>query len=302
MNRLTPALVLKHASLIKTGRYATLGRVYRPGIAFTGARGIRLNISGLPADRQTGDNDLIYGDETPVAETDHVGTQFDGPGHIGIVTSKGNWFYNGVNSNDADGGANRTGRPDVEQVAAKGYVCRGVLLDAAAYRGMDQLPVPKEGVPGDPGIITDKDIEGMLKRQGIAPLGEGDCVFLYTGHGNFWHARKWDTYDADEKARRLAAFNAGEPGFGISACQHMIAAKVVLTGADTWAAEAVPGESSDTPFPCHVQMQTRHGIWNLENLDLSPLVDDKAYEFLFVWAPLKMSGSTGSPGNPIAIY
>ena len=49
-------------------------------------------------------------------------------------------------------------------------------------------------------------------------------------------------------------------------------------------------------------MQTRRGIWNLENLDLSQLVADKAYEFLFVWSPLKMKGATGSPGNPVALY
>ena len=38
------------------------------------------------------------------------------------------------------------------------------------------------------------------------------------------------------------------------------------------------------------------------DLDLSQLVEDKAYEFFFAWAPLKIKGATGSPGNPIAIY
>ena len=71
---------------------------------------------------------------------------------------------------------------------------------------------------------------------------------------------------------------------------------------DTWAVEAVPGENDGLPFECHMQLQTRRGIWNIENLDLSQLVADKAYEFLFVWAPLKMKGATGSPGNPVALY
>ncbi len=39
-----------------------------------------------------------------------------------------------------------------------------------------------------------------------------------------------------------------------------------------------------------------------ENLDFSQLIADKAYEFLFVWSPLKIKGGTGSPGNPIALY
>ena len=187
------------------------------------------------------------------------------------------------------------GRLGVEHVGHKGYVCRGVLLDAAAYRSMDRLPVPKGGDADDPGNINDRDIDGMIKRQGLAPIGEGDCVFLYTGHGNIWHPREWDSFDADEKAKRVAAFNAGEPGFGASACEYLAERKVVLTGADNWAVESVPGENVDNPFTCHVQLQTRRGIWFLENLDLSQLVADRAYEFLFVWAPLKIKGGSGSP-------
>jgi hypothetical protein len=87
-----------------------------------------------------------------------------------------------------------------------------------------------------------KDVEEMVKRQGIAPIGLGDCVFLHTGHGNIWHPKDWDTYDAAEKVKRQ-------------------------------------------PFECHIKMQTKRGIWNLENLDLTQLVADKAYEFLFVWSP-----------------
>ena len=56
------------------------------------------------------------------------------------------------------------------------------------------------------------------------------------------------------------------------------------------------------PFECHIKMMTRSGIWNVENLDLSQLVADRAYEFLFAWSPLKIKGATGSPGNPVAIY
>ena len=91
------------------------------------------------------------------------------------------------------------------------------------------------------------------------------------------------------------------PGFGISACEYLAKRKVALVGADVWAVEAVPGES-EQPFECHIKMQTKRGIWFLENMDLSQLVADKAYEFLFAWSPLKMKGATGSPGNPVAVY
>ena len=300
-NRLTPDLVLKHAGLIKTGKYATLGKVYQADAPFFGVRGFKLTIPGLPTGGPFGEHALVYNDEMVTTELGQVGTQFDGPGHIGVRTSKGHYFYNGAMLEDV-GSSYGLGRLGVEGIGQKGYVCRGVLLDAAAYRGMDMLPVPKGGDMSDPGNITDKDIENMVKRQGIAPIGEGDCVFLYTGWGNVWHPREWDSYDAGEKSARIAKFNSGEPGFGGSACRYLADRKIVLTGADTWATEAVPGEDAKKPFECHIQLQTRRGIWNLENLDLTQLVNDKAYEFLFVWAPLKVKGATGSPGNPIAIY
>jgi kynurenine formamidase len=145
----------------------------------------------------------------------------------------------------------------------------------------------------------------MIRNQGIDPIEEGDCVFLYTGHGDIWHPSEWDTYDAAEKAKRVAEFNAGEPGFGLSACEYMASRKIILWGADTWGSEAVgPGFGGENaqPFECHIKMMTQRGIWNLENMDLSQLVADKAYEFLFAWSPLKIKGGTGSPGNPVAVY
>jgi hypothetical protein len=35
-----------------------------------------------------------------------------------------------------------------------------------------------------------------------------------------------------------------------------------------------------------------HGNW----------IREKAYEFLFSWAPLKLVGAMGAPGNPIAAW
>ena len=62
------------------------------------------------------------------------------------------------------------------------------------------------------------------------------------------------------------------------------------------------GEIEGEAVPCHTELQTRHGIWNIENLDFEPLLADGVSEFLFVWAPLKIVGGTGSPGNPVALY
>ena len=36
-----------------------------------------------------------------------------------------------------------------------------------------------------------------------------------------WNPTEWDTYDAAEKSEHVAQFNAGEPGFAISACDFL---------------------------------------------------------------------------------
>jgi kynurenine formamidase len=303
-NRTTPAMVLKAAGLVKQGKVATLGKVYQGDAPAFGSRGWRMTIPGLPTGGPFGEQELVYNDEYLATEIGQIGTQFDGPGHIGVITSKGDFFYNGRFLSDSDVGTYGLGPLGVEHVAQVGFVCRGVLLDAVAYRG-GQLPIPKENDKADPGIVTDEDIKAMVEKQGLDPISEGDCVFLYTGHGNIWDPEKWDTFDAAEKQKRIAAFNAGEPGFGISGCEYLASRKIIMWGSDTWASEAVgkgAGGENVQPFECHIKMMTRSGIWNLENLDFSQLVADKAYEFLFAWSPLKMKGATGSPGNPIAMY
>ncbi|MEZ5650888.1 MAG: cyclase family protein [Burkholderiaceae bacterium] len=304
VNRTTPELVLKAVGLVKQGKVATLGKVYAGDAPAFGSRGWRMTIPGLPTGGPFGPQQLVYNDEYLATEIGQIGTQFDGPGHIGVITSKGMFYYNGRFLEDSSINAYGMGPLGVEHVAQKGFVCRGVLLDAVAHRGA-QLPIPSENSADDPGIITAKDVQAMVEKQGIAPISEGDCVFLHTGHGNIWHPKDWDKFDAAEKSKRVADFNAGEPGFGISACDYMAERKIILTGSDTWATEAVGkngGGENPQPFECHIKMQTKRGIWNLENLDLSQLVADKAYEFLFVWSPLKMKGATGSPGNPVALY
>jgi len=303
-NRRSAASVLKAIQLVKAGKVATLGKVYQQDAPGFGSRGWRMVIPGLPTGGPFGKQELVYNDEYVSTEIGQIGTQFDGPGHIGVITSKGMFFYNGRYLSDPGVDAYGLGPLGVEHVGQVGYVCRGVLLDATALRG-GQLPIPKANSASDPGVITDKDVQEMVRRQGIAPIGEGDCVFLHTGHGNIWDPKKWDSFPAEEKKKRIDQFNSGEPGFGVSACEYLASRKIALTGSDTWGTDAVGpgfGGEGEQPFECHIKLQTKRGIWNLENLDLTQLVADKAYEFLFVWSPLKIKGATGSPGNPIAIY
>ena len=190
-NRRNAASVLNAMTLVKQGKVATLGKVYQQDAPGFGTRGWRMTIPGLPTGGPFGGQELVYNDEYLSTEIGQFGTQFDGPGHIGVITSKGMYFYNGRYLKDADITSYGVGPLGVEHVGALGYVCRGVLLDAAALRGVEQVPIPVENSAADPGVITDADVREMVKRQGISTISEGDCVFLYTVHGNIWHPSKW---------------------------------------------------------------------------------------------------------------
>ncbi len=306
VNRTSPEIVLKAVGLVKQGKTATLGKLYQSEVPLFGPRTYQMTIPGTPTGGPFGKNALVYHDEMLTTEIGQVSTQFDGPGHIGVNTSEGMFWYNGRKfpefyEHGAGGRITGLGPLGVEFVAEVGFVCRGILLDAPKYKGMNPLPIPTE--LGSPGVVTADDVEGMIAAQGLDPIGEGDCVFLYTGHGDLWSNKKWPTMSSDERAAARAAFNAGEPGFGISACELMASRKIMMTGGDTSANDAQPvGEAEGYAVPCHTEMQTRRGIWNLENLDFAPLLEAGVYEFLFAWAPLKLVGATGSPGNPVVMW
>src|SRR3989440_632891 len=244
-----------------------------------------MSIPGTPTGGPFGKNALIYHDELVTTEIGQIQTQFDGPGHIGVNTSKGPMMYNGVISWDAyeHGAGGRVvgmGPLGVEHPGELGFVCRVVVLDAVAYKkskgvipaGAEMLPIPTK--PGDPGIVTADDVRGMLQMQGLRDIAPGDCVALHTGQGNSWSN---DRYKSMNSAQRKAArdlFDQGEPGFGLSACEYLAARDIALTMCDTSACDAQPSgeQGPDFAVPCHTEMQTRRGIWNLENVDTKSLV------------------------------
>ncbi|MEO8037312.1 MAG: cyclase family protein [Betaproteobacteria bacterium] len=308
------ANIKKALSLVKQNKAITIGKYYHREAPAFGPRSWNMSIPGTPTGGPFGKNALIYHDELLTTEIGQIQTQFDGPGHIGVNTSKGPMMYNKRLSwesyeHGAGGRVLGMGPLGVEHPAEFGFVCRMVVLDAVAYRksqgklsaSEEMLPIPKK--PGDIGIVTGDDVKAMVKAQGLAEIGAGDCVALHTGQGNTWSNDRYKTMDSAARAAARAKFAEGEPGFGISACVYMASRNIALTIGDTSANDAQPGnEEEGMAVPCHTYMQPKRGIWNLENVDTKSLIDAKVQEGAFIWAPLKMIGATGSPGNPIVLY
>jgi kynurenine formamidase len=309
------ANVARALATIKQNKAITIGKYYHSEAPAFGPRGWQMSIPGTPTGGPFGNNALIYHDELVTTEIGQIQTQFDGPGHIGVNTSKGPMMYNGVNAWDAyeHGAGGRVvgmGPLGVEHVGELGFVCRVVVLDAVAYKkskGLipataEMLPIPMKA--GEPGIVTADDIRGMVQMQNLREIGAGDCVALHTGMGNTWSNDRYKTMKADQRKAARDAFAQGEPGFGISACEYLASRDIALTMCDTSACDAQPSgeQGPDFAVPCHTEMQTRRGIWNLENVDTKSLVDKKVFEGAFIWAPLRIIGATGSPGNPMVLY
>ena len=90
-----PANVKRALATIKQFKAITIGKYYHREAPAFGARGWNLSIPGTPTGGPFGKNALIYHDELVTAEIGQISTQFDGPGHIGVNTSKGPMMYNG---------------------------------------------------------------------------------------------------------------------------------------------------------------------------------------------------------------
>lgn len=269
-NRITPAKVLEAKALITQGRLYQLGRTYEAGMPMYGTRHFSIRIP--QAFPMPGTNEAVYHDEIISGELGQLGTQFDGLGHLGI----GDLFYNG-NKRSEFAKAEGLVKLGVEHVGA--IVTRGVLVDVAAYKGVEQLPERYE--------ITDADLAGALARQKVE-IHEGDVVVFHTGWGALW-------------MKDNTRFGNSEPGIGLAAAKVLVDAGVVVVGADTWGVEVMPNPDSNLSAPVHQLFLAQNGIYLHENLATEELARDRAYEFMYTYAPLKIKGATGSPGNPIAI-
>jgi kynurenine formamidase len=275
-NRLTAKKVLQAKDVIRTGKVYQLGRVYEQGMPIPGKRHYSLTIPGRPTGGPLGKNRIVHNDEMISGEIGQIGTQFDGLGHVGVRVGREDIFYNGFKLSEF-GDTYGLKKLGVEQAGA--FFTRGVLLDVAAVKGVRSLPAGY--------VITPADLKKALALA-KTDVRAGDVVLIHTGHGFWWMV------DNEKYAK-------GEPGIGLAATRWLTDHKVVMIGADNWAVEAVPGEDKERPFQVHQWLLTRHGIYILENLDLGELAADRAYEFAFVFAPLRLKGATGSPGNPIAV-
>jgi kynurenine formamidase len=269
-NHMTPQNVLRAAKLIRTGEKIELGHVLRMDMPFFGTRrfDVHLKRTGGPL----GTNRRESNEELVITEIGQVGTQLDGFTHQSIDGS----FYNCVETDEiaARNGFTRMGVDGIGMLFT-----RGVMIDVAALKGVDLLPIDYE--------ITVADLQAALRRQGTN-IQPGDAVLIHTGWGKLW-----DT----DKARYVS----GCPGIGVAAAKWLLDQDPMLLGSDNWPVEVAPNPDKSLSLPVHQLALVVHGVYLLENMRLEELAAKKAYEFAFAMQPLKVKGGTGSTVAPAAL-
>ncbi|MEU7862578.1 cyclase family protein [Nonomuraea sp. NPDC049141] len=169
-------------------------------------------------------------------------------------------------------GATRCG---IEQVG--GVVARGVLFDVPRHLGLDHLP-------------ADFRIPAQLLAE-IAVPRAGDVAVIRTGWPAVWersHEEYW----------------SGQPGLSAGAGRWLASMDVSAVAADNAAIGGLNDRQlADEPLDddLHLILLHRHGIHLIEMLWLEELSAAGRTEFVFVAAPLRIEGGTGSPLNPLAI-
>ena len=282
-NWITPEKIRASLQLVTTGRVYELGQVYEAGMPLYGQRSYTLTIPGGSERPAFGQNQLLGNDEMITGQLGQVGTQFDGPGHIGTRLrmadgTEQDVYYNGFTWEEIQGesGLRELG---VEQI--KPIITRGVLIDIAGYQNVPILPPTYE--------VTLADLRGALARQGMNEAGiqPGDAIFFAYGWSAHW--------------RDPAVYQATQPGIGLEVARWIVERKASMVGSDSPGLEVTPNTDPGLIFPVHQELITRNGIWNLENLHFEELLAEQTYQFLFVFTPVRFKGATGSPGRPIAI-
>ncbi|MEO9176831.1 MAG: cyclase family protein [Gaiellales bacterium] len=204
----------------------------------------------------------------------HVGTHVDALCHV----SQDGLLHGGI----AVGDAIEDGRFAVLAIdSVEPFVCRGLLLDVAGLHGVDTLPGGT--------VVSAADLERAAALAGVTPA-PGDVVLVRTGWARLW---------GDPEA--FVGHASGVPGPGFEAAAWLADRGVRATGADTIAYEALAPGAGHSTLPVHRLLLVERGIHIIETMMLEELARDGVHEFLFVAAPLKIVGGTGSPIRPLAL-
>ena len=216
---------------------------------------------------------------------DDYGVQYHGFAHSHIdglphFAHKGK-LYNGFAFDTIKPtGATKLGIHNVKH----GIFTRGVLVDVPWLKGVDYL---------EPGTaITIEDLTEWEDKTGIT-VASGDVLLVRTG--------RW------QRVRQEGQWNFLEAAAGMhaSVATWLKQRDVAVIGCDG-VSDVMPSGVEGLANPLHELVLVGLGMRILDNLNLDDVAaaakSRDRWEFLFVGAPLRVVGGTGSPLNPLAVF
>jgi len=190
-------------------------------------------------------------------------------------------MYNGFSAEEVTRqGAGKLGIQNLKN----GIFTRGILIDIPRLKGVAYLD------PGTP--VYPEDLDAWEKKTGIK-VGSGDVIFLRTGR---WARRDakgaWDP-------------EGGAAGLHASAARWIRQRDVAMIGSDA-ASDVLPSGIDGVTHPVHQLMLVAMGVHIFDNCDLEELGRTceklNRWEFLLTASPIAVTGGTGSPLNPVAVF
>jgi kynurenine formamidase len=275
VNELTPARVARAAGLVRSGVVVSLSLPMQTTAAPDCPTPVEHHMT------QRHDTDPALG--SLGFAKDYVGVDYHGDGHTHVdalchVTYKG-LLYNGVPAGETDAGS----VAEAIDLVGTGVLGRGVLLDLPHVRGVKWL---------DPGEHVFRDDLEAAERLPGATIEAGDIVLVRTGHnGRLAELGPWDTAQTKAGLHPTAVPLLAERGISALGCDG---------NSDT-----APSSTEGVAFPIHVLALNAMGVLLFDYLqleDLSRACESAGrWEFMFMAAPLRIPGGTGSPVNPLAL-
>jgi kynurenine formamidase len=277
LNHLGPERVVAASALVRDGTTVTLSLPMNTQAAVDNPEPAVHIMKSTDAESDDGPGTMRFA-------TDFVGADYHHDGHTHIdalchVIYEGS-IYNGIPAEQVTA---RGAAADSIDVLANGLVARGVLLDVPRLRAVPWL---------DPGQhVFREDLEAAEREQGVS-VGEGDVLIVRTGH-----------------TRRLSELGPwpvenAKSGLHPTTMRFVAERGVAALGGDG-NSDTAPSSTEGVDFPIHVLALNAMGVHLLDYLQLEDLLAacERAgrWEFLFVAAPLRITGGTGSPLNPLAI-
>jgi kynurenine formamidase len=281
LNLITPAVTRRAVGLVREGVTVSCERVisYQPGPDAPRPPQHFMIASGDPYRPGEGPDRQVAMDYFGLAYHGHTITHIDSLAHFF-------WdgrLYNGRPSTmvTTNGGATSHS----VDAARSGIVTRGVLVDAAALRGVEYIP-RGQGVGLD-------DVERAEQECGFR-IEEGDVLLLRTGQ--LGHR---------ERTGPIDPATAGSSGPLPELLPLIRERGVAVLGSDS-GNDVVPTGYPRFTNPIHQVGIVAMGLWILDNAwldDLSAACRERnRWEFLINILPLRIPNATGSPVNPIAVF